>query len=298
MGQSNMAAGATIGSNHNSRGADGEIIAGRGFWPGLCVSLKHNSKFASFALISKGNYMSELRVPFPFSLIVNDEHENTLKIMPGYFFMHNMYALARNSWKYVDRDKRIDKTQPIEYDYLAPDSVEEILESLELMEIAVGKAYYRKQEKNIDKLSKSTIRQTGKNLLLEENAKVSRMEILGENIENSQRKVLLLKVHKSYPLFRELITLHAIRNLIKNAAAFNITSFSALQAWCRNVKRGAWFNAGGQLMKAETLEDLKNRIRKGKIGSWPQLHEAYREIGASYEQDKLQHALACLPAAT
>ena len=48
MGQSNMAAGATIGSNHNSRGADGEIVAGRGFWPGLCVSLKHNSKFASF----------------------------------------------------------------------------------------------------------------------------------------------------------------------------------------------------------------------------------------------------------
>src|SRR5580704_4142385 len=35
MGQSNMAAGATIGSNHNSRSADGEIIAGRGFWPGL-----------------------------------------------------------------------------------------------------------------------------------------------------------------------------------------------------------------------------------------------------------------------
>ena len=31
MGQSNMAAGATVGSNHNSRGNDGEIIAGRGF---------------------------------------------------------------------------------------------------------------------------------------------------------------------------------------------------------------------------------------------------------------------------
>ncbi|HMZ45265.1 MAG TPA: DUF4954 family protein, partial [Chitinophagaceae bacterium] len=48
MGQSNIAAGATIGSNHNSRAADGEIVAGRGFWPGLCVSLKHNSQFASY----------------------------------------------------------------------------------------------------------------------------------------------------------------------------------------------------------------------------------------------------------
>ena len=31
MGQTNMAAGATIGSNHNSRGADGELLAGRDF---------------------------------------------------------------------------------------------------------------------------------------------------------------------------------------------------------------------------------------------------------------------------
>jgi len=67
LGQSNMAAGATIGSNHNSRGADGEIIAGRGFWPGLCVSLKHNSKFASFTIIAKGDYPAELNIPLPFS---------------------------------------------------------------------------------------------------------------------------------------------------------------------------------------------------------------------------------------
>ncbi|MCD4692887.1 MAG: DUF4954 family protein, partial [Calditrichales bacterium] len=48
MGQSNIAAGATIGSNHNSRTNDNEIQAGRGFWPGLCTSLKHPSRFASY----------------------------------------------------------------------------------------------------------------------------------------------------------------------------------------------------------------------------------------------------------
>jgi carbonic anhydrase/acetyltransferase-like protein (isoleucine patch superfamily) len=53
-GQSNVAAGATIGSNHNSRRNDGEIWAKRGFWPGLCVSLRHNSRFASFTMIAKG----------------------------------------------------------------------------------------------------------------------------------------------------------------------------------------------------------------------------------------------------
>ncbi len=84
MGQSNIAAGATIGSNHNSRGADGEIIVGRGFWPGLCVSLKHNSKFASFTIIAKGDYPAELNVPIPFALISNDVSKDELVIMPAY----------------------------------------------------------------------------------------------------------------------------------------------------------------------------------------------------------------------
>ncbi|RPE12244.1 DUF4954 family protein [Chitinophaga lutea] len=290
MGQSNMAAGATIGSNHNSRGADGEIIAGRGFWPGLCVSLKHNSRFASFTLIAKGNYMSELDIPYPFSLVVNDEHDDTLKVMPGYWFMHNMYALARNAWKYVDRDKRTDKTQLIEYDYLAPDSAEELLNALELFEYAVGKTFYGQK----DKAGKKSLQQKGKQLLLEENAKVGRTDIFVEGIENSSRKAQLLKVHKAYPLFRELINLYAIRNLVKLAATFNIQSFSALQAFCKNSKRTAWHNVGGQLVKADALEEVKNRIRKGKIGSWPELHDIYRELGAAYEQDKLHHALACL----
>ena len=92
MGQSNMAAGATIGSNHNSRGADGEIVAGRGFWPGLCVSLKHNSKFASFTILAKGDYPSELNIPIPFSLVNNDVSKDRLLIMPAYWFMYNMYA--------------------------------------------------------------------------------------------------------------------------------------------------------------------------------------------------------------
>ncbi|SIO55806.1 DUF4954 family protein [Chitinophaga niabensis] len=287
MGQSNMAAGATIGSNHNSRGADGEIIAGRGFWPGLSVTLKHNSKFASFTLISKGNYLHELQVPYPFSLVVNDEHENSLKVMPGYWLMHNMYALARNSWKYIDRDKRTDKTQVLEFDYLAPDSVEELFTTLELLELAVGKAHHGNK-----KVSEKTLRQDGRQLLLKENESVKRMTIYADGIENSARKVQLLKVHRSYPLFRELIVLYAMRNLLKNIVV--VPSFNALSALCRNSKRTAWHNAGGQLIKAEDMDDIKMRIRKGKINSWQQLHDTYRQLGERYEQDKLQHALASL----
>ncbi|MCW3463719.1 DUF4954 family protein [Chitinophaga nivalis] len=291
MGQSNMAAGATIGSNHNSRGADGEIIAGRGFWPGLCVSLKHNSKFACFTLISKGNYMSELHINIPFSLVVNDEHEDRLKIMPGYWFMHNMYAIARNSWKYVDRDKRTDKTQLIEYDYLAPDSVEEMFEALAVMEAATGKAWYALPENTPKKeITDKDIRKKGKELLLQQPEVVAKLTILATGMENSNRQVELLKLHKAYPLFRELIVLYGIKNIL----AANKPSYLALQAAIKTAKRSDWLNIGGQLMKADTVATLKTKIKKNKINGWPQLHDAYVEIGKEYPAEKLQHAVASL----
>ncbi len=295
MGQSNMAAGATIGSNHNSRGADGEVIAARGFWPGLSVTIKHNSKFACFTLLAKGNYMQELNISIPFSLVLNSEHNNTLRIMPGYWFMHNMYALARNSWKYVDRDKRTDKTQLIEYDYLAPDSVEEMIASLALMETATGNAWYNQQrEKANGELDEKALQQKGRELLLQQPAEVARLTILATGMENSQRNVQLLKVEKAYPLFRELIVLYGIRNILTQLDAGNIDSFASLQSIVKTAKRSAWVNVGGQLMRAETVEDLKAKIKKGKINSWQQLHDTYVQIGKQYAEEKLQHAIASM----
>ncbi|TXH22401.1 MAG: DUF4954 family protein, partial [Chitinophagaceae bacterium] len=152
MGQTNMAAGATIGSNHNSRGADGEIIAGRGFWPGLCVSLKHNSKFVSFNILAKGSYPNELNSPFPFALISNNEHENCLEIMPAFWFLHNMYALVRNEQKFKLRDKRMNKEQHLEYEYLAPDTINEIAHAILLLEKYTGKFFIEKKENITDEI--------------------------------------------------------------------------------------------------------------------------------------------------
>jgi hypothetical protein len=290
MGQSNMAAAATIGSNHNSRGADGEIITGRGFWPGLSVTLKHNSRFASFNIISKGNYMSELNIPFPFSLVINDEHENQLNIMPGYWFMHNMYALARNSWKYIDRDKRTDKVQHIEYEYLAPDSVEEMMASLTLMEIAVGKAWYNSTEKKVDHV----YQEKGKELLTAHPEEVALLNVYAEGIENSKRKVKLLKVHRSYHLFKEMIVLYGIRNLLLHITSPSVNKFADLNDVVKTARRDAWSNVGGQLIKEEALNELKANIKSGKIDGWDQLHEQYRTLGKQYAYDKLQHAIACM----
>ena len=133
MGQSNIAAGGTIGSNHNSRTADNEIVAGRDFWPGLCCSFKHSSRFASYCLLAKADYPAELDIKLPFALVNNNASKDQLEVMPAYWWMYNMYAMDRNSKKFAKRDKRVVKAQNIEFDNLAPDTAEEILHGMELL---------------------------------------------------------------------------------------------------------------------------------------------------------------------
>ncbi|MEO8405306.1 MAG: DUF4954 family protein [Chitinophagaceae bacterium] len=286
MGQSNMAAGATIGSNHNSRSADGEIIAGRGFWPGLCVSLKHNSKFAGFTLIAKGDFPAELNIPIPFSLISNDVSKDRLIVMPGYWFMYNMYALARNSGKYESRDRRIDKTQYLEYDYLAPDSVNEIFDALTLLKKAVGKS---QGKKTTDELS---IKAGEK--LLEQNANLKGIEILAEGMENSNRKVQLIKVPEAYQLFKQLIVYYGISQLVTWIEKENIKSFEELTKLVSKSVRTEWMNIGGQLIPKPEVNKLIRNIHQGKISSWDEVHAFYEAHSKDYPHQKLQHAIASM----
>ena len=292
MGQSNMAAGATIGSNHNSRGADGELIAARGFWPGLCVSLKHNSKFASFTLIAKSDYADELNIPIPFSLVSNDTTHDCLIVMPAYWFMHNMYALARNAVKYVDRDKRTEKIQFIEYDYLAPDSVNEIFEALALMKKFTGIAFAKKTRK---KLSDKEIYITGEKLLEEKSSVVNELEILAEGFENSRRKTKLIKVLPAYLIFKEVITYYGVSQLVGLAVEKRINSLKEFWDFLpMRAKRAAWVNAGSQLLPQVSVNTMLKQIRSGKIKNWDEVHKFYQKNGDLYKDQKLQHAFASL----
>ena len=137
LGQANIAAAASIGSNHNSRSQDGEILAGRGFWPGLASSFKHSSRFAAYVLAAKGSYPCELNITLPFSLLSLSEEGGTLELMPGYWFEHNMFAIVRNPRKYRARDKRVVKEHPIEYDFLAPDTAEEMIAGMETLRAGI-----------------------------------------------------------------------------------------------------------------------------------------------------------------
>ena len=293
MGQSNVAAGATLGSNHNSRSADGEAVMGRGFWPGLCVSIKHNSKFASFTILAKGDYQNELNITIPFSLVSINEINNNLTLMPAYWFMYNMYALVRNSWKYIDRDKRTNKTQLIEYNYLAPDTINEMFASLPLMEEAVGKAFLQLQ--NQTNLGKELAIKKGKILLQQNDKAIDEIEIFIEGIENSKRKVQLLKVRESYNFFIRMIQFYGIQQLTEFIKIKSIKSIQQLQkAVPAKLLREEWLNVGGQLITTQSVNKLNQQIKSGKINTWDAVHEYYLKEGKNYAEQKTKHALASL----
>jgi len=294
QGQSNMAAGATVGSNHNSRANDGEIRAGRGFWPGLCVTLKHSSRFACYTLIAKGDYHYELDIPFPFSLVNNDVAGDRLEVMPAYFWMYNMYALERNAWKIASRDKRAVKVQRIETDYLAPDTAEEILRALPLLELWTAEARLRADGKEPSSVAEAELRELGRRLLLDEEDVVAGLSVYGRDLERCPRATLILKPRQAYRAYRRMLSWYAARGVMAFMEAHPSAGFDEVAAELDFPRVTEWVNLGGQIVPAPKVDDLRRRIGEGELASWERIHAEYDEFDRAYRLDVARHSWATL----
>ena len=295
MGQSNIAAGATIGSNHNSRSPDGEIIAGRGFWPGLCSDFKHNSKFASFVLASKGSYQHELNVEYPFSLLAPAGAEGEpVQIMPAYWFMFNMFAIARNNYKFKKRDARVVKVQHIETDPLAPDTMQQILPALRRL-IELTKNYL--QDAGLESLasakSEAQKLQAAKDFLHQNPA--ADFELFDERAQKKFGAVILKPV-KAYKEYRKIVKYFAARCLMEFCAARKIKKLnaSAIQKIMAIDFYAKWTNAGGQIIPSKKIDELCSKIKAGKINSWEAVHKFYDKCQESYGDWKARYAVYLL----
>lgn len=260
-GQTNMASAATVGSNHNSRSADGEIVADRGFWPGLSVSLKHNSRFAAFTLIAKGSYPAELDIPLPFSLVSNNENAGELVLMPGYWFRYNMYALARNAAKTSARDNRIEKHQTLEFDWLAPDTVDQMREARRILE-----SWADGVPDDSEALYAGNSRR----------------------IENSSRPVRVVHAGRAWRDYGRMIRLYVVRTLIER-------NEGSAESWLTDTPTpltapDKWQNLGGQLIPESRIKSLKEQVKIGEIHDWKDMHQAYKTMGEHYGEDKRTHA--------
>jgi hypothetical protein len=288
-GQSNIAAGATIGSNHNSRTNDGELWASRGFWPGLCTSFKHNSRFASYIMCVKADYPSELDIPFPFSLIINDTATNTLVIVPAYWFSHNMYSFIRSKSKFVKRDKRIIREQHIEYNPLAPDTVEEIFKAINILECEIGARWYLSQKQELPDTEECC--RKGQELFNTQD-KIPDIEITGR-FEKGNRKTLIKNPSLSWHTYTSMVKWYAANEIIDY---YNKTGLDIPDSPLQHRKQ-TWINCGGQIIEQNDLTELLSRIKSdAQICTWDTVHEQFDKLNKTYGYDKYIHALGCLAA--
>ena len=276
MGQTNMASAATVGSNHNSRSADGEIVADRGFWPGLSVSLKHNSRFAAFTLLAKGAYPAELDISLPFTLVSNDEAAGELHLMPGYWFRYNMYALARNASKAAARDQRQVKHQELEFDWLAPDTVCQMHDARRLLEDWAGEH---------PAVEGGTY--TDGPALLASGDEPEFFSGTSRPVENGRRPARILHAGRGWRDYGRMIRLWCVRELIAEVAWPPAETPSPGYP---DRMEGSWLNLGGQQVFSTDLEETKVRIRNGEIQGWDGVHAAYREMAGDYGRRKAELA--------
>ena len=142
-----------------------------------------------------------------------------------------------------DRDKRTEKIQHIEYDYLAPDTINEMFTAM---------SNFIKTE--LDTNGNGTI----------------------DGIENSHRKTEVVKVKKSIELFKELISFYGVVQLMEYIKSNSFSSFEELKKSIPvKITRSEWKNIGGQLMPSTNVETLKKKIKTDKIKSGAKLHDFY-----------------------
>ena len=296
-GQSNIAAGATIGSNHNSRTNDGELWAKRGFWPGLCTSFKHNSSFASFTMAAKGDYQAELDIKLPFSLLTLDHQTGTPVIFPAFWFTHDMYATMRSAQKFIKRDKRVHRQQFIEHEILAPDTIEEIHHALYLIEQWTGEASFAAKgistaEKSVDELMTE-----GKKVLLEDPSFCSTLEIKAKNVERGRGETPLKNVSGAYNMYRSMIRCYCAKNLLPYMQENSITSFNELRSTLGSLTEQSgekWINCGSMVISESALSEFIQLIKKPQTKTWSDIHSLFDSFSQDYKFIKTAHSLYAL----
>jgi hypothetical protein len=203
-----------------------------------------------------------MNITLPFSLVSNNVHLDRLEIIPAYFWMYNLYALERNSWKVQARDKRKIKQQMIETDYLAPDTAEEIISALARIKAWTGDA-------DAD-------------------------EITVSGVEHSSRPTVIFKIKKAAAAYREMLLYYSVKTLCDYLECRPELTYSAFinemetNHYCQRIS--GWVNLGGQITPAQKTDRLREKIRQGAVDSWDDVHKSYREIWAEYPLDKTRHA--------
>jgi hypothetical protein len=218
--------------------------------------------------------------------------------------MYNLYALERNAWKAVNRDKRKHPVQCIETAYLAPDTAEEIIAALTMMESWMNEGGMAGSEDLSPEPPSPEMEDPEY-----EYVPAAEEELLVPSLERRRRGAVIIKPRRARAAYREMLRFYAMKTLIAYLEARPGLNFQRLKdalgggvtAASGSVPDGAvpdrvseWVNLGGQIAPAFRVDALRRAIREGTITSWEAIHGAYRLMQEHYPEDKAAHAWSAL----
>ncbi|MHC5157406.1 MAG: DUF6819 domain-containing protein, partial [Planctomycetota bacterium] len=182
-----------------------------------------------------------------------------------------------------------------EFDSLAPDTAEELLQGRRLLEIWTAKAKLRQTGQNAADKTDSELSALGRELLnMTTTEALEGLEVLGENMEKSKRKVVIIKPFGGYHAYGQMLRYYAVQNLLTYMQSNASANFDSMKNTLQENAHRQWVNLGGQLIPAEEVDRLRTDIGKGEFSTWEDIHARYDQLWQTYPLEKQRHAFAVL----
>jgi hypothetical protein len=168
-------------------------------------------------------------------------------------------------------------------DYLAPDTAEEIINALALLETWIAEAGLLQTRESAPDAKTGDVQAD------------TVSAIPANGLERGRRGAVILKPIRARSAYRRMLHFYAMKTLASWFTEHSNTDFSAFLSMMKNsdtVRVKDWVNMGGQIVPAFRVDELRKNIREGKIKTWEAVHGVYDEWYNQYEEDKVRHAWA------
>jgi hypothetical protein len=142
--------------------------------------------------------------------------------------------------------------------------------------------------------SQKELAKMGRKILSGKKEEVSKLEVLGEKMENSRRKTMIIKTYEAYHAYGDMLHIYAVRNLMAYLNQDPGNTLKSMNNDLKGKRQKEWINLGGQIMQKKDLDQLRLDIGSGKLTSWNDIHNRYNKLWAKYPFDKQKHAFAVL----
>jgi hypothetical protein len=183
-----------------------------------------------------------------------DEKSNSAVILPAFWFTHNMYAVMRCKQKFESRDEERTSRHPsIEYDPLAPDTIDEIFDALDLIE---------QHKACVDNCLRSIPLRSANEAC----------EAYKMMVRNYCAKNILPYMKKN-----------GLKSLKELTSAANPSEGDSDDSRC--------IDCGGTIIAKSSLNRIINKIKSNDVKTWSDVHALFDDHVADYSAEKVRHAV-------